>query len=99
MVRRELPNHAGLENMHTTTAAQATDTPKDTRGDAMASGRKEDKIWYVLRDLTRPNALLPGYRQLGEEAIEVFTPMKWKLTVRNGKRQRMENLILIDPLF
>jgi len=85
--------------MHTTTAAQATDTQTDIYGDAMASGSKEDKIWYVLRDLTRPNALLPGYRQLGEEAIEVFTPMKWKLTVRNGKRQRSLVPFIHDLLF
>ena len=29
--------------------------------------------WFVLRDLTRPNAKRPAYRLLEEKGIEVFT--------------------------
>ena len=32
--------------------------------------------WFVLRDLTRPNAKRPAYRLLKEKGIEVFTPMR-----------------------
>lgn len=81
--------------MLTTTAVQATRRIENT----IASGSKEGKNWYVLRDLKRPNALLPGYKQLGEEDIEVFTPMKWKLTVKNGKRIRSQVPCVHDLLF
>lgn len=38
---------------------------------------KEEKIqWYVMRDLKRPNSLLPAYKELGEKGIEIFTPMQ-----------------------
>lgn len=29
--------------------------------------------WFVLRDLTRPNAKRPAYRLLEEKGIEIFT--------------------------
>lgn len=44
--------------------------------------------WFVLRDLTRPNAKRPAYRLLEEKGIEVFTPMRWQLVERKGKRIR-----------
>lgn len=59
----------------------------------------EEKLWYVLRDLKRPNALLPAYKQLSEANIEVFTPMKWQVTVRNGKRVRCRVPFISDLLF
>ena len=34
--------------------------------------------WYVMRDLKRPNAKLPAYKQLSDEHLEVFTPMQWR---------------------
>lgn len=46
--------------------------------------------WFVLRDLTRPNAKRPAYRLLEEKGIEVFTPMRWQLVERKGKRIREE---------
>ena len=55
--------------------------------------------WFVLRDLTRPNAKRPAYRLLEEKGIEVFTPMRWRLVERKGKRIREEVPLLHDLLF
>lgn len=52
--------------------------------------------WFVLRDLTRPNAKRPAYRLLEEKGIEVFTPMRWQLVERKGKRIREEVPLLHD---
>jgi len=62
---------------------------------------KEDKQkhWYVMRDLKRPNALHPAYKLFQEEHIEVFTPMKWHLKIKNGKRVREEVPFIKDLLF
>ena len=54
--------------------------------------------WFVLRDLTRPNAKRPAYRLLEEKGIEVFTPMRWQLVERKGKRIREEVPLLHDLL-
>ena len=40
--------------------------------------------WFVMRDLKRHNAKLPAYKMLGDMNIKVFTPMVWKLRVRQG---------------
>ncbi len=55
--------------------------------------------WYVLRDLKRANALLPGCLQLQQSGIEIFTPMRWVITQRNGKRVRREIPYITDLLF
>lgn len=55
--------------------------------------------WFVLRDLTRPNAKRPAYRLLEEKGIEVSTPMRWQLVERKGKRIREEVPLLHDLLF
>ncbi len=55
--------------------------------------------WYVMRDFTRPNAKLPAYKLMEQEGLEVFTPMKEKLTVQRGKRIREQVPILHDLLF
>ncbi len=55
--------------------------------------------WYAMRDFTRPNANLPAYKLLEQEGLEVFTPMKEHLKVRNGKRTRENVPILHDLLF
>lgn len=44
--------------------------------------------WFVLRDLKRPNAKLPAYRQLSESHFDVFTPMREQIRVRGGRRER-----------
>ena len=55
----------------------------------MALLKNEQRMhWYVMRDLKRPNAKLPAYKQLSDEHLEVFTPMQWRLKLKNGKRIR-----------
>ena len=55
--------------------------------------------WFVMRDLTRPNAKLPAYRLLTKEGVECFTPMVPKLIVRCGKRVQEEVPFIHDLLF
>lgn len=55
--------------------------------------------WYVLRDLKRPNAKLPAYKQLSDEHFEVFTPMKWSLSEKGGKHERRLIPVMQDLLF
>lgn len=57
------------------------------------------KKWYVMRDLKRSNAALPAYKQLGTLNVELFTPMKQRLTVVGGKKIRKEVPFLQDLLF
>lgn len=56
-------------------------------------------LWYALRDLKRPNAKRPAYIELSELNMEVFTPMKWTLSVRGGKTERRMTPVLRDLLF
>lgn len=63
------------------------------------SGNTEQAAWYVMRDLKRPNAKQPAYKVLGEKHFEVFTPMKWHLAVRQGKRIREKIPFIQDLLF
>ena len=50
----------------------------------MALLKNEQRMhWYVMRDLKRPNAKLPAYKQLSDEHLEVFTPMQWRLKMAN----------------
>lgn len=55
--------------------------------------------WFVLRDLKRPNAKLPAYRQLAESGFEVFTPIISKISVVGGKRVRVHMPVIPDLLF
>lgn len=55
--------------------------------------------WFVMRDLKRHNAKLPAYKQLGDMCMEVFTPMKWLLTVKQGKKVREQIPFIQDLLF
>lgn len=57
------------------------------------------KKWYVLRDLKRSNAKTPAYKFLQEKNIEVFTPMRWRLSNRRGKIFREEVPFIQDLLF
>lgn len=60
----------------------------------------QDKVcWFVMRDLSRPNAKVPAYKRLSEMSIEVFTPMKWHLSVREGRRVREKRPFMQDLLF
>jgi hypothetical protein len=55
--------------------------------------------WYVMRDLKRPNALLPAYKFFQEKHVEVFTPLKRVLKTKDGKRVIDETPIIRDLLF
>lgn len=59
----------------------------------------ETACWYVMRDLKRPNALLPAYKQLTDAGLEVFTPMRWNLKMRHGRRVRECVPFIRDLLF
>lgn len=59
----------------------------------------EDVHWFVMRDLKRPNAKYPAYKMLSDLHFEVFTPMRWKLSIRKGKKIRQESPFLPDLLF
>lgn len=66
---------------------------------AMRTETSNDIRWYALRDLKRPNALQPAYKQLADENIEVFTPMKWKLSTKGGRSERRLVPVMQDLLF
>ena len=55
--------------------------------------------WFVMRDLKRRNAKLPAYKLFEGMDMEVFTPLVWKLTERNGKRRREKVPFMQDLLF
>lgn len=55
--------------------------------------------WFVMRDLTRPNAKLPVYKLLDGLNIRNFTPMVWKLMLNHGKRERRQLPFIHDLLF
>ncbi len=65
----------------------------------MDSPDKAKLFWFVLCDLTPHNASLPAYKMLAEKGIEVFTPMKQKLKVKNGRRIRAMVPVINDLLF
>lgn len=55
--------------------------------------------WFVMRDLTRPNAKQPAYKLLDGMNIRNFTPMVWKLMLNHGKRERRQMPFIHDLLF
>lgn len=55
--------------------------------------------WYVLRDLKRRNSDTPGYLELGGKGFDVFTPLKWEISVRAGRRVRRQVPVIADLLF
>lgn len=59
----------------------------------------ELRQWFVMRDLKRGNAKQPAYKLLGELKIRFFTPMVWKLRIRQGKRVRQQVPFMPDWLF
>ena len=55
----------------------------------MANDRASADCWYVLRDLARPNAKNPAYKQLQampEMKDCLFVPLKQKIFTARGKR-------------
>lgn len=59
----------------------------------------ELRQWFVMRDLKRGNAKQPAYKLLAELKIRFFTPMVWKLKIRQGKRVRQQVPFMPDLLF
>lgn len=59
----------------------------------------ELRQWFVMRDLKRGKAKQPAYKLLGELKIRFFTPMVWKLRIRQGKRVRQQVPFMPDLLF
>lgn len=62
------------------------------------SANKKPK-WYVLRDLKRRNSSRPGYIDLGERGFEVFTPLRWEVVEKAGRRTRRQVPVVADLLF
>lgn len=57
------------------------------------------KKWYVLRDLKRRNSSTPGYLELTEQGFDVFTPLKWEITTKAGRRIRRQVPVIADLVF
>lgn len=55
--------------------------------------------WFVLRDLKRPNALLPAYKELSQLGFNVFTPIHNVIKEIRGERKRREEPVVRDLLF
>ncbi len=55
-------------------------------------------LWFVLRDLKRPNAKQPAYVQLSDLNFEVFTPMREQLTIRGGGLFVHSSREALDPI-
>lgn len=62
------------------------------------SGEQEPK-WYAMRDLKRPNAKLPAYKQLAEAGFRIFTPTTSKIVESGGRKRRIEVPAIQDLLF
>lgn len=59
----------------------------------------EQVQWYAMRDLKRSNAKQPAYKLFEKLEMEFFTPMKWQLVTRKGKKERVEVPFIPDLLF
>ena len=55
--------------------------------------------WFVMRDLTRPNAKLPARLMLEKMGIDYFTPMVWKLFTNHGRHEKKEVPYMHDLVF
>lgn len=55
-------------------------------GDGTADGR----LWFVLRDLSRYNARMPGYKLLEKERIRYFMPMYYVIRKKDGRNTRVQ---------
>lgn len=60
---------------------------------------EENYQWYVLRDICRPNANLPGYKLLEKEEITYFTPMHIVIKKKNDINVRIKEPIIKNLLF
>ncbi len=103
MVSTIIQHQAGLEelsfpqNMPDTDTSQSLASPSTVKG-AQPRGAKCNS-WFVMRDLKRSNAHYPAYKLLTDNHFHVFTPIKWVLKTKNGKRIREEAPYIQDLLF
>ncbi len=62
---------------------------------------KSDKLksWFVLRDFKKFNSKNPAYKELPKQGVECFTPMRWIVTGRYGKKKREYVPVIQNLLF
>ena len=65
----------------------------------LSESTDEPKSWFVMRDLKRPNAHLPGYKLLESLGVTYYTPMHWVLTTRGAQKKREYRPFIPDLLF
>lgn len=70
-----------------------------THTESTESNELNNRQWFVLRDLKRPNAKLPAFKMLEESGFNVFTPKQWRMTIHAGKPKRELRPVLPDLLF
>lgn len=102
MLSCKLRQLAGLEGMslseNMNESRQQDKERLSTEKDGSPDGN--DRLqWFVMRDLKRRNAKLPAYKLLDGLVAKVFTPMEWRLVVRNGKRIKERVPFMQDLLF
>ncbi len=89
-----------LNGQDTSTTTIRTHSSNGRTGTLQDPGKaNQDKHWFVMRDLKRPNAKLPAYKMLDKEQIELFTPTEQRLTTRKGKKTCEEVPFIRDLLF
>ena len=65
----------------------------------LSESTDEPKIWFVMRDLKRPNAHHPAYKLLESLGVTYYTPMHWVLVIRGGQKKREYRPFIPDLLF
>ena len=66
---------------------------------ASGEGTADDSLWYVLRDLSRHNAKMPGYKLLEKEKIKFFTPMHYAIRKKDGRNTRVQEPVVRSLVF
>ena len=59
----------------------------------------EKTCWFVMRDLGRTSLDKSYYKLFKDNGFEAYTPLKWQLVVKNGKRSRVQAPVIRDLLF
>ena len=65
----------------------------------MQPEKQKETQWFVMRDLTRPNALNPAWTRMKEEGFEVFTPLTWRMSRKGGRSVKCRVPVIHDLLF
>lgn len=74
-------------------------TTDHTAPSASGDVTSDASLWYVLRDLTRYNAKMPGYKLLEKEGIKSFTPMHSVLRNKDGRNIRVREPVVRSLVF